>query len=121
MSYSCQICPAALGRSLGVFVKLATAVLVVAVAAFTGVLGFEAPKEFCGWAAAGLATALLVEVGWAGNAATATPVGGFKSDSMLAGATNDETVGLGGLCHGAVAAAVDGVAGGPNKFCNLVL
>ena len=40
---------------------------------------------------------------------------------MLAGATNDETFGLEGLCPGEVAVlAVDGVAGDPNKLCNLL-
>ena len=46
------------------------------------------------------------------------PVGEFKSDSRLAGATNDETLGLAGFFCGDVAAEGEEVAGAPNKFCN---
>ena len=63
MSYSCQSCPAVLGRSLGVFVKPATAILAGAevgaeATAFLGTLAGEAPKKFCGWDTAGLAVAI---------------------------------------------------------------
>ena len=47
MSYSCQICPALLGKSLGALIKPVAAVLAGAIVeVFAAVVGFEIPKEF---------------------------------------------------------------------------